>query len=92
MIDDEVCRIYTQEEVAAIEAQMNVYLMARDELYSTKACAQQSNWFCAKNRATVILRRTMELELLEAEQAAGMDRKEIINMTMNIIATLKAQA
>jgi len=89
MADDEICSIYTEEERRAIEAQMDAYILARDELAAAKLCAQQYKWLCAKSRASVILRRTLELQELEAEQAAGLNRKELINMTKNVIVTLK---
>ena len=86
MSDTEICNIYTEHERSAIENQMDVYILARDELAKMRAC---TNWSCAKNRASVILRRTLELQELEAEQAAGLDREELINMTKNILVTLK---
>ena len=88
MADDEICYIYTDDERRAIEIQMDAYLLARDELAATRACAEQYKWLCAKKRAAVILRRTLELEELEAE---GKPNTELINMTKNIIVTLKEQ-
>jgi hypothetical protein len=88
MMDDEICYIYTDDERGAIERQMDAYLLARDELAATRACTQQSRWLCAKKRAAVILRRSLELEELEAE---GKPNIELINMTKNIIVTLKEQ-
>lgn len=89
MADDEICSIYTDDERRAIETQMDAYVLARDELAAVSRCAGQSKWVCAKKRAVVIMRRTLELEELEAEQAAGLNRTELINMTKNVIVTLK---
>jgi hypothetical protein len=89
MADDEICSIYTDDERRAIEVQMDAYILARGELAAAKLCAQQYKWLCAKKRAAVILRRTLELQELEAEQAAGINRTELINMTKNVIVTLK---
>ena len=86
MADDEICYIYTDGERAVIELQMDAYILARDELAAAKAC---NNWSCAKRRSAVILRRTLELDELEAEQAAGINHTDLINMTKNIIVTLK---
>jgi len=88
MMDHEICYIYTDEALAVIEAQMDAYILARDEIAALREC---NNWFCTKKRATVILRRSLELEELEAEQAAGINHTELINMTKNIIVTLKEQ-
>ena len=83
MADDEMCYIYMKVQQIAIEAQMDAYILARDELSAAQAC---DNWLCAKKRASVILRRTLELQELEAEDQPNTD---LINMTKNIIATLK---
>jgi hypothetical protein len=89
MADDEICSIYTDDERGAIETQMDAYILARDELTAARRCAEQYKWLCAKKRAAVILRRTIELQELEEEQAAGLNRTELINMTKNVIVTLK---
>jgi hypothetical protein len=89
MADEEICFIYTDDQRRAIEVQMDAYILAREELTAASKCAEQSKWVCAKKRAVVIMRRTLELQELEAEQAAGLNRKELINMTKNVIATLK---
>jgi hypothetical protein len=86
MADDEMCYTYMKAQQTAIEAQMDAYILARDELSAAQAC---DNWLCAKKRASVILRRTLELQELEAEQAAGLNRTDLINMTKNVIVTLK---
>ena len=68
-----------------IEAQMDEYIKVRDA---------EANviWAVRKKAAAMILRRTLELAELEAEQAAGLDRTNLINMTKNIIVTLKENA
>ena len=88
MADDEICYIYTDDERAAIETQMNAYILARDEIYAARKCSEQSMWLCGKKRASVILRRTLELQELEAEDHPKTD---LINMTKNVIVTLKEQ-
>lgn len=68
-----------------IDQQMNTYIAARD-------AEAKPLWSVRKKAAAMILRRTLELAELEAEQAAGLDRTNLINMTKNIIVTLKENA
>jgi hypothetical protein len=68
-----------------IDQQMNTYIAARD-------AEAKLLWSVRKKAAAMILRRTLELAELEAEQAAGLDRTNLINMTKNIIVTLKENA
>ena len=68
-----------------IDQQMNTYIAARD-------AEAKLLWSVRKKAAAMILRRTLELAELEAEQAAGLDRTNLINMIKNIIVTLKENA
>ena len=65
-----------------IEAQMDEYIKVRDT---------ETNviWALRKKNAAMILLRTLELAELESEQGDGLDRANLINMTKNVIVTLK---
>ena len=65
-----------------IEAQMDEYIKVRDT--ETNAI-----WALRKKNAAMILLRTLELAELESEQGDGLDRANLINMTKNVIVTLK---